>query len=223
MVDQSGVKIRGVADIVFLVDSTGSMKPCIDQLKSSIGEFCRQLSSGNQAVDWRARVVGFRDRDEDGADWMVGEQSAMIATEAELGQQLEALVASGGGDDPESGLDALLVAGRDTPWRPIGTAHRLVVVLTDQPPKPTLHADTVPSGEANDVMAVGQFLASEHVKVLIWAPACHEWDLLGKIPGSQFHDVSAGGNVYAGLANVSFPDVYQSIARTVSTPAPAGQ
>lgn len=218
MPDQQGPKVKGVADIVFLVDSTGSMRPCIDQLRASIAQFCEQLSSGNQAVDWRARVVGFRDRDADGERWIIGQGHPFVSTASELQTQLTVLQPEGGGDDPESGLDALWVVAHETPWRPLGAAHRTIVVLTDQPPKPSMHPETVPADQPNDVYAVGQYLAEQHIKVLIWAPNCSEWDLLGKVPGSQFNDVARGGDTYEGLRNVQFPEVYQTIARTVSTP-----
>lgn len=215
---QQQAKVKGVADIVFLVDTTGSMKPCIDQLKKSIAQFCQKLSSGNQAVDWRARVVGFRDREADGSQWIVGTDHTFVSTASELEDQLNVLSAEGGGDDPESGLDALWVVAHDTQWRQLGYAHRVIVVLTDQPPKNPMHPATVPSGQANDVLAVCEYLATNRIKVLVWAPYCEEWDLVGKIPRSQFNDVAKDTDTYEGLRNVQFPEVYETIARTVSTP-----
>lgn len=55
------------ADIVFLIDSTGSMSPCIDALKEHIYQFVDSLVAGNSedhvtpVENWRARVVGYRD------------------------------------------------------------------------------------------------------------------------------------------------------------------
>src|SRR5688500_16258060 len=59
-------KTKGVADIVFVVDVSGSMKPCIDALRVNIEAFIDSLGKGegnnNPPVkDWRAKVVGFRD------------------------------------------------------------------------------------------------------------------------------------------------------------------
>jgi hypothetical protein len=57
------VKTKGVADIVFLVDITGSMAPCIDALRANIEIFIDSLSKGNAPPirDWRGKVVGYRD------------------------------------------------------------------------------------------------------------------------------------------------------------------
>ncbi|HVF82747.1 MAG TPA: vWA domain-containing protein, partial [Sphingomicrobium sp.] len=59
---QSREKTKGVADIVFVVDISGSMAPCIDALRQNIETFVGSLSSGdaNNAApvkDWRAKVV----------------------------------------------------------------------------------------------------------------------------------------------------------------------
>ena len=44
--DQQQTKTRGVADIVFLIDVSGSMAPAIDALKANIGTFVESLSKG---------------------------------------------------------------------------------------------------------------------------------------------------------------------------------
>jgi len=59
-------KTKGVADIVFMVDSSGSMAPCIDALRTNIEAFIDSLSKGeaNNAPpirDWRGKVMGYRD------------------------------------------------------------------------------------------------------------------------------------------------------------------
>ena len=40
---------KGVVDIVFLIDATGSMKHCIDAVKSNIQAFCRDLVNDQQS------------------------------------------------------------------------------------------------------------------------------------------------------------------------------
>lgn len=59
--------LKGAADIVFLLDSTGSMGPCIAALKENIHVLIETLVRGDEqkgivpVQDWRARVVGYRD------------------------------------------------------------------------------------------------------------------------------------------------------------------
>ena len=61
-------KVKGIADIVFLLDATGSMGPCINAVKQNIKTFVQTLTTptpnGAAVVkDWRAKVMGYRDLD----------------------------------------------------------------------------------------------------------------------------------------------------------------
>ncbi len=62
-------KTKGVVDIVFLVDITGSMQHCIDALKANISAFIDSLTAAAEhtmpaphrgAVVWSLGVVGSR-------------------------------------------------------------------------------------------------------------------------------------------------------------------
>ena len=103
-------KVRGVADIVFLIDVTGSMQPCIDALRDNIRGFIETLSSkdansGSPVRDWRARVVGYRDFPADGeANWLVDNE--FVRDASALGDQLSRLVAEGGGEGVDEQLGA---------------------------------------------------------------------------------------------------------------------
>ena len=136
--------VKRVVDLVFLVDVTGSMSPCIEGLKASIKQFFAHLTdeSANACAirDWRAKVVGYRDAAFDAEQWLVDQP--FVRTSEEIHAQLDALVAKGGGDEPESLLDALLTVAdmgemglqdREDPakWRARGMAARVVVVFTD--------------------------------------------------------------------------------------------
>jgi hypothetical protein len=106
-------KTKGVADIVFLIDVTGSMAPIIDALRKNIEVFVDSLSSGdaNNAApvkDWRGKVVGYRDieaAEAEGLPWIV--DNPFVRDAGALKAQLATLQAAGGGDEPESLLDAL--------------------------------------------------------------------------------------------------------------------
>jgi len=139
-------KPKGIADIVFLLDISGSMQPCIDALKSNIGMFVDTLSQKNAnnaspIEDWRAKVVGYRDfTDTEAAPF---EDNPFVRDAVALKGQLARLVAQGGGDEPESLLDAMFriaslevsddAPGEEDPdrWRHRHRATRMVVVFTD--------------------------------------------------------------------------------------------
>ncbi|MCF0215459.1 MAG: protein kinase [Fibrobacteraceae bacterium] len=125
---QENEPTQAAADVVFLMDTTGSMGGCITQLKKHIHSFIHSLVNGNQneniapVENWRARVVGYR-------NFMDCNKSANVAKnykklgkggwfisnpftrdENALHSQLDSLKAFGGGSDPrESLLDALML------------------------------------------------------------------------------------------------------------------
>ena len=137
--------MRGTADIVVLIDATGSMRPCIDAVRESIVDFIDGLqfagAGGTPLVrDWRVRIVGYRDRIDCVQDWI--EESPFTRSVDVLRTQLAELKAKGGGDEPESLLDEMFhlcclpPADPSSPegdycWRPRSAAHRFVVVFTD--------------------------------------------------------------------------------------------
>lgn len=119
---------NGAADIVFLLDATGSMGDCINALKEKLHDFIHKMVVGDPETgqlpvsDWRARVVGYRDFN----DCTKNARSAyrykkygkggwflsfpFTRDEDELNRQLSDLKVFGGGDDPrESLLDALML------------------------------------------------------------------------------------------------------------------
>ena len=83
---QTRSKTKGVADVVFLIDVSGSMAPIIDALRKNIEAFVDSLSSGdaNNAApvrDWRGKVVGYRDIEAaqtEGLEWF--EDHPFVAT-----------------------------------------------------------------------------------------------------------------------------------------------
>ena len=159
-------KVKGVVDLVFLLDSTGSMQECIDGLKANIKLFFERLTTRdaqNQVPvrEWRAKVVGFRDYDDNPHNWLV--DNPFTRSVEDLYAQLDSLGATGGGDIPESMLDALyaVVEQEETPagvppepgaWRFRREAARAVIAFTDAPFKPVIHAPFGRGGTVDDVI-----------------------------------------------------------------------
>ncbi len=150
----------GTVDLVFLIDGTGSMGPCMDALKSNINVFLDGLTGLQSPVrDWRGKVVTYRDQAADGAGWF--EDKAFVHNDAPgLKDQLRTLVADGGGDEPESLLDALhrlcameqMAKGTQAPdplkWRYRSDAARVIIVFTDATYKSPM---TYPGGSGGTV------------------------------------------------------------------------
>jgi hypothetical protein len=221
VIDQQGgkkKKIKGVADIVFAVDVTASMQPCIDGLKESLNTFVENLQTTTggqqQPLDWKARILPFRDveADTDSLD----NSFPFVTTASELKSQIEGLTADGGGDVPESIFDALYIGAKKSDWREPKKSHRTIVLFTDAYPHEMMHESTVESGEDRSINTILQLLGKEGIKLFIIAPKHELFEQLSFLPKSVYQDVSASGDAYDGLSKVDFNKLMEVIAKTVS-------
>ena len=213
--------MKGVADLVFCVDCTGSMAPCIDGLKSEIHRFIGELEAppeqGLLPVNWRLRILGYRDLCVDAEPWLNAD-AGMVDTAAEARAQVDTLQAAGGGDEAESGLDALWCAAAVTPWRK--ECSRIVILFTDASSRPEMHADTVARGAAGyDLSAVAQALAEARCRAHVWAPPSEVWNSLSKLPRVIFTPLTSAGD---GLNSLNFRELMENLRRTVSQVASQG-
>lgn len=111
-----GLVIDTNVDIVFAIDATESMQPLLDKVKDLTLSFREELERGleqnrRRINHLRVKVIVFRDFYVDG-DYAM-EVSKFFELPAETGmlhEYISNIQAGGGGDEPESGLEALCVA-----------------------------------------------------------------------------------------------------------------
>ena len=205
---QARPKTKGVADIVFLVDVSGSMSPCIDALRRNIEAFIDSLSQGdaNNAApvrDWRGKVVGYRDieaAESEGMPWIV--DNAFVRDAGALKAQLGTLQAGGGGDEPESLLDALYkVASMEAvpkgsqsedpgKWRYRSDAARVVIVFTDASFKETM---SIPEAKGGSLQDVANLVMANRIILSLFAPNFEGYDRLSQIDKSEWEVVEYEG------------------------------
>ena len=205
---QERPKTKGVADIVFLIDVSGSMSPCIDALRRNIEAFIDSLSRGdaNNAApvrDWRGMVVGYRDIEAaqaEGLPWIV--DNPFVRDAGALKAQLGTLQANGGGDEPESLLDALykvasmeaVPKGSQTEdpakWRYRSDAARVVIVFTDASFKETMSLPEVKGGSLQDV---ANLVMANRIILSLFAPNFEGYDRLSQIDKSEWEVVEYEG------------------------------
>jgi hypothetical protein len=234
---QSRGKTKGVADIVFVVDISGSMAPCIDALRQNIEAFVESLSRGDAnnaspVKDWRAKVVGYRDfdsADSEGLPWIV--DNSFVRDTGELKAQLAALEANGGGDEPESLLDTLYkVATMEattkgaqtveaTKWRYRSDAARVVVVFTDASFKETMG---IPEAKGGSLQDVANVVMANRIILSVFAPNFEGYDRLSQIDKSEWEVVEFEGlNAQEALQKftsdpVNFRNTLKQLAASVS-------
>jgi von Willebrand factor type A domain len=144
--------LRYAVDIVLCIDTTMSMRPVLENVKSSALSFHERLSTvmaekGKGISQLRVKVIAFRDYGDRADDAM--EETDFLQLPASAGAYedfVRRLEPRGGGDAPESGLEALALAVR-SPWeKGLDRRRHVVVVFTDAPAHPLRSPAAVSSG-----------------------------------------------------------------------------
>ena len=215
-------------DIVFCIDVTGSMTPIIDQVKGNALAFYDDVQSnliekGKNVAQLRVRVIAFRDFAADGPAAL--EESSFFTLPDEragFSEFVNGLIAQGGGDAPESGLEAVALA-MNSQWTTTGDRRRQVVVVwTDQPAHP-LDPTSLPSDLASRVP--GDFSAltdlwedeqgpmgSSSKRLIVFAPDGPGWSDISSVWENVVHHPSQAGG---GLSEVDYGTIIDSIGNSV--------
>ena len=202
-------------DIVFCIDCSGSMGPVIDLVKEKVRKFPIDLKDAlatkeKQVHELRIRVVAFRDLESD-SDALEISEFFMVepsTDSANFESFVSRLGASGGGDEPESGLEALAIAmGSD--WTDHGDKQRhLIVMFTDASAHkledrvgavPAAFSGYIP--DSLDVLTdmwdggVGVKLKTDAHQLIIFGPDAYPWNMISDawndvvfVPGNRNND-----------------------------------
>jgi hypothetical protein len=215
-------------DIVFCIDVTGSMTPIIDQVKANALSFYDDVQAnltekGKNVAQLRVRVVAFRDFAADGGAAL--DESAFFTLPSDrsgFSEFVDGLIAQGGGDAPESGLEAVALA-INSPWTTTGDRRRQVVVVwTDQPAQP-LEPSVLPSDLASRVPADFSALTdlwedeqgpmgSSSKRLILFAPDGPGWSDISSVWENVVHLPSQAGG---GLSEVDYGTIIDSIGNSV--------
>ena len=215
-------------DIVFCIDATGSMTPIIDQVKANALRFYDDVQAnltakGKNVDQLRVRVIGFRDFAADGAAALDESPFFTLPDErASFSEFVNGLVAEGGGDAPESGLEAVALA-IDSPWTTTGDRRRQVIVVWTDQPAQQLDASVLPADIASRVPADFSALTdawedeqgrmgSSSKRLILFAPDGPGWSDMSAVWENVVHHPSQAGG---GLSEVDYGTIVDSIGNSV--------
>jgi hypothetical protein len=215
-------------DIVFCIDVTGSMTPILDSVKANALGFYDDVQTnltakGKHVEQLRVRIVAFRDFAADGDAAL--EESPFFTLPAEragFAEFVNGLIPQGGGDHPESGLEAVAVA-INSPWTTTGDRRRQVIVVWTDQPAHTLDPSVVPADLASRIP--GDFSAltdawedeqgqmgSNSKRLILFAPDGPGWSDISSVWENVVHHPSQAGG---GLSEVDYGTIIDSIGNSV--------
>lgn len=132
---------RPVVDVVFVLDTTGSMSALIETAKEKIWSIASTMASAQPTPDIRIGLVGYRDK---------GDQ--YVTKIIDLSDDLDSVYASlmdfqagGGGDTPESVNQALYDAVHNMSWSNADQAYQTIFLVGDAPPHMDYHEVQYPA------------------------------------------------------------------------------
>lgn len=172
---ETRTKILSVCDIVFCIDCSFSMMPVIESIKDTILGFMKGFDTDEERrIDWRARVVGFRDF----RNYIAYDKPFASSLEG-LKSQLDEIKAKGCVENgPASVFETISYVVDNSDWR--GPCYKIVVLLTDTIAKPI-----------ND-MDIEDFvyeLDALHIRLFLWGKKDPLYDKLRIVPRSEITQI----------------------------------
>lgn len=226
----AGQGLKYNVDIVMCIDCTGSMGGLLDTVKDNALKFYPDLKAacdakGKEISELRIRVIAFR-------DFMADEGEAIKETgffnipeqEADFKAFVNGLVAAGGGDEPENGLEALALAMKSD-WTHGGDKRRhVIVVWTDASTHPLEREESknsfYPEGMPANFDELTNWWEDEQSgkmnksakRLVLFAPDASAWTEIGINWNNTIHHPAKAGY---GLTEVDYKLILDVIANSI--------
>jgi hypothetical protein len=214
---------KGVVDVVFCLDASGSMAPCISAVRKNLDSFLDALGGdANRKIDCRL-------------DFLIhscGEDGGLVRSKS-LNKSGEDLIRALYGQAPQPsaffttdrnairnalrdvdvyGDEAMLIAldmTLDYPWRPQAGCHRVVVMLTDEP----LEANAIWAAQKGKLDALIDKIQKLGVKLYLVGPSSPGLETLAEADKCLYQKSAQS---YDGLVALDFNKVLGQIGKSVS-------
>ena len=177
---QRALPAKRTVDVVFILDTTGSMAEEISALKGTIAEVVASLQRQNARP--RLGLVEYKDV----TDGYVTRLHQMTTDVDGFTERVANLQASGGGDTPEHVNAGLRVAVDQIRWNPESVA-RLAFLIGDAPPQ---------LGYQQDVSYTSSVKSASHKGIQIFTIAASGMDDLGQVVWRQIAQYTGGTNMF---------------------------
>jgi len=182
---------RSSIEVVFVLDTTGSMSGLLQAAKEKIWSIATTMASAQAAPEIRMGLVAYRDRGD-----------AYVTKVLDLSDDLDSMYASlvdfqadGGGDGPESVNQALYDAVQSVSWSQDQNTYKVVFLVGDAPP----HMDY-----ADDVRYPETLTVAAKKGIVVNAIQCGQnqattagWQQIAQLGQGHYFQVAQAGNAVA--------------------------
>lgn len=226
----AGQGLKYNVDIVMCIDCTGSMGDLLSTVKTNALKFYPDLKKACEEKDknidqLRIKVIAFRDYNADGANGMHETKFFDIPNEEEnFKSYVNDLVADGGGDEPENGLEAVALA-MNSDWTKGGDRRRhIIIVWSDASAHPLESPLTknsfYPAGMPANFDELTDWWEDEQSgkmnksakRLLIFAPDATPWSEMGLNFANAIHFPAKAGE---GLSDVDYQTILASVVNSI--------
>lgn len=185
------------ADIIFIIDSSGSMRPCYDGVKKHIRVFVEELTMGvNIPIDYRLGLIS--------AGILSFQMKNFTESVKEFKEAISNMDATGGNEFTLPALDMAM----DYEFRE--NAHKVIILFSDEP----VSGGSEVSFQLSKLVPLIDKGIALHVKFFIFAPDCDTLKRIANdVPGSSFTDI----NKHKDFFSSDFSKVLKQIGKTVSS------
>ncbi|MCZ6774447.1 MAG: VWA domain-containing protein [Proteobacteria bacterium] len=182
---------RPKIEVVFVLDTTGSMSGLIEAAKEKIWSIATTMAQAEQAPEIRMGLVAYRDRGD-----------AYVTQVVDLSDDLDSMYArlmdfraNGGGDGPESVNKALYDAVHGISWSQSTNAYKVVFLIGDAPPHMDYHdevqyPETIKAAKARGIV-VNAIQAGQNPATM------RQWRHIAALSQGDFFNVAQDGNAVA--------------------------
>ncbi|MCP5206530.1 MAG: VWA domain-containing protein [Hahellaceae bacterium] len=187
---QNAVEIPNI-EVVFVLDTTGSMSGMIEAAKEKIWSIASTMATADPAPNIKIGLVAYRDRGDAYVTLTTDLTDDLDSVYAKLMQ----LQAQGGGDTPESVNQALHEAVQDISWSSQQNSYQVIFLVGDAPP----HMDY-----QNDVRYQDSIAQAKSKGILVNTIQCgndastkQNWQSMASLGGGDYFTVAQNGGAIA--------------------------
>lgn len=198
----------GKIEVVFVLDTTGSMSGLIEGAKRKIWSIASNLMDLEPKPDIRFGLIGYRDR---GDEYITKRYDLTDDVQLIYGRLLE-FRAGGGGDNPESVNQALAESVGMMSWSTDPSVFRVVFLVGDAPPQmqypnDTPYPETLKAAAKADIVVNAIQAGTQRVTTPIWQE-------IARLGQGEFAQIAQDGAMVS--INTPFDDDIQRINNTLN-------